>query len=286
MCFYISYKIIDRLSLFITGLFVIAIFTWVVPKATEALIDKKKEKIKEQTEIAWSIIHHYHSLAEQKIIPENKAMENAKNAIRNIRYGPEMKDYFWINDSRPYMIMHPFAVKLEGKDLSDNRDRQGKAIFVEMAQVCKQKGNGFVEYMWQYKDDATHIVPKISYVKLFDGWDWIVGTGMYIEDVNEEIAIWRNTIIAVISVIAIIAIVLATLLSKSISRRLQNTAEMMETIASGNLNINVENEITDEIGNMLNSFQEVISILQKILLDTDNLITTIKEGNLNSRGDG
>ncbi|RPJ79296.1 MAG: chemotaxis protein, partial [Deltaproteobacteria bacterium] len=210
----ISTKII-LLGLFITMLFVVTILAWVVPKAGEALIEKKKEKIREQTEIAWSVAGYYHGLAENNSLSIDKAMEEAKNAIRAMRYGSEMKDYFWINDSRPYMIMHPFSKDLEGKDLSDNRDKQGKALFVEFVKVCKENGHGFVEYMWQYKDDATRIVPKISYVKKFAAWDWIIGTGMYIEDVNEEIAAWRNTIIAVIAVIAILAVVLAMLLSRS-----------------------------------------------------------------------
>ena len=57
-----------------------------------------------------------------------------------------------------------------------------------MVEVCKQEGSGFVEYMWQWKDDASRIVPKLSYVKGFEPWDWIIGTGIYIEDVKEEIS--------------------------------------------------------------------------------------------------
>jgi methyl-accepting chemotaxis protein len=280
----ISIKII-LLGLFITMLFVVTILVWVVPKAADALIEKKKEKIREQTEIAWSVAGYYHGLVENNTLSKDKAMVEAKNAIRALRYGSEMKDYFWINDSRPYMIMHPFSKDLEGKDLSGNRDKQGKALFVEMVKVCQQNGSGYVEYMWQYKDDATRIVPKISYVKKFEAWDWIIGTGMYIEDVNEEIAAWRNTIIAVIAVIAILAVVLAMLLSRSISHRLRKTSEMMEAIANGDLNIHIKNDTTDEIGVMLNSFQKVVVILQKILSDITCLITTVKEGNLNSRGD-
>ncbi|RJP83709.1 MAG: HAMP domain-containing protein [Desulfobacteraceae bacterium] len=280
----ISMKIVF-LGLFITMLFVATILVWVVPKAADALIDKKKEKIREQTEIAWTIAVYYHDLAEKKVLSESKAMEEAINTIRILRYGPEMKDYFWINDSRPYMIMHPFSKDLEGKDLSGNRDPQGKALFAEMVKVCRQDGHGFVDYMWQYKDDATRIVPKISYVKRFAPWDWIIGTGMYIEDVNEEIGAWRNTIIGVIAVIALIAVVLAMLLSRSISHRLRNTSEMMEAIADGKLDIKIENDTKDEIGDMLSSFQKVVLILQKILSDINNLITVVKEGNLNSRGD-
>ncbi len=117
-----------------------------------------------------------------------EAQETAIAMIKNMRYGSEGKDYLWINDFRPYMIMHPFRSDLNGKDVSDYSDPTGKRLFVEMAQVCERSGQGFVHYIWQWKDNAQKLVPKISYVKTFKPWKWILGTGIYIEDVNEGIA--------------------------------------------------------------------------------------------------
>ena len=105
-----------------------------------------------------------------------------------MRYGPESKDYFWINDMQPRLIMHPYRTDLEGKDIAGFTDPSGKHLFVEVVRTVKNSGAGYVDYQWQWKDDPDRIVPKISYVKGFDPWGWIIGTGIYVEDVHTEIA--------------------------------------------------------------------------------------------------
>lgn len=84
------------------------------------------------------------------------------------------------------MIMHPYKSELDGKDLRDFKDPQGKRLFVEMASVSQAHGGGFVDYLWP-KHDAVEPVPKVSYVKLFKPWNWIIGSGVYTDDVALEI---------------------------------------------------------------------------------------------------
>jgi len=103
--------------------------------------------------------------------------------IENLRYGPEMKDYFWINDTNPTMIMHPYKPQLNGKDLSQSKDPNGKKLFVEMVKTCRENGEGFVDYFWP-KYGADKPQPKVSFVKLFKKWNWIIGTGMYVDDIE------------------------------------------------------------------------------------------------------
>ena len=116
-------------------------------------------------------------------VAEAKLQANSAAIIENLRYGPESKDYFWINDMHPTMIMHPYKPKLNGKDLSQIKDPNGKKLFVEFAKVCREKGEGFVDYYWP-KYGADKPQPKVSFVKLFKKWNWIIGTGMYIDDVE------------------------------------------------------------------------------------------------------
>jgi len=103
--------------------------------------------------------------------------------IGALRFGPENKDYFWINDMQPRMIMHPYKPELNGKDLSDSKDPNGKRIFVEFVKVCREKGEGFVDYYWP-KYGADKPQPKLSFVKFFKEWDWVVGTGIYVDDIE------------------------------------------------------------------------------------------------------
>ena len=78
----------------------------------------------------------------------------------------------------PHIIVHPYRPDLEGKDISEFADPNGKRLFVEFVKVVKAKKAGYVDYEWQWKDDPGRIVPKISYVKGFEPWGWIVGTGI------------------------------------------------------------------------------------------------------------
>ncbi len=172
-------------------------------------MDRKREMITELTNTATSILAKYHKDELDGILTREEAQSTAISRIQYLRYGEENKDYFWITDMQPVMVVHPYRPDLNGKDLSDFEDSHGKKMFVEFVNVVKKDKHGYVEYMWQWKDDATQIVPKLSYVKGFEPWGWIVGTGIYIEDVKAEIAVLtrRFTIISII-ISFIIALIL------------------------------------------------------------------------------
>ena len=138
------------------------------------------------------------------------ARRRAVEELRRLRYGPESKDYFWINDMHPYLIMHPYRPDLEGKDISGFSDPNGKKLFVEFVKTVKNGGAGYVDYQWQWKDDPQRIVPKISYVKGFDPWGWIIGTGIYVEDVRAEIAAITRRLTAVCLAILLLIIGLSS----------------------------------------------------------------------------
>ncbi len=148
----------------------------------------KREMIKELTNSAWSILSKYESDERDGLLTREEAQNTARSRIQYLRYGDENKDYFWITDMTPVMIMHPFRNDLNGKDLTNFTDPHGKKLFVEFVETVKTSENGYVDYMWQWKDDSLRIVPKLSYVKLFKPWAWVIGTGIYIEDVKKEIS--------------------------------------------------------------------------------------------------
>jgi len=106
--------------------------------------------------------------------------KKAAHLIGQLRYGPEKKDYFWINDMQPVMVMHPYKPQLNGKDLSGVEDPAGKKLFVEFVKVCRQKGAGFVAYQWP-RYGGKEPLPKLSYVKLYEPWNWVIGSGVYLE---------------------------------------------------------------------------------------------------------
>ncbi|MDD2386751.1 MAG: cache domain-containing protein [Bacteroidales bacterium] len=169
-------------------LFVVSLFFIVIPLFENAMLDRKREMIAELTNTATSILEKYHNDEKAGLISTEEAQQTAISRIEYLRYGEENKDYFWITDMQPKMIVHPYRPDLNGKDLSNFEDSHGKKIFVECVKVVINSQHGYLEYMWQWKDDPSYIVPKLSYVKAFKPWGWIVGTGIYIEDVKAEIA--------------------------------------------------------------------------------------------------
>jgi methyl-accepting chemotaxis protein len=115
------------------------------------------------------------------ILAENQ--ESIAKFIGTLRYGSENKDYFWINDMHPRMLIHPYKPELNGQDLSDIKDPNGKKLFMEFVKVCREKGQGFVNYLWP-KYGADKPQPKLSFVKLFKEWGWVIGTGAYTDDIE------------------------------------------------------------------------------------------------------
>ncbi|MCP4221140.1 MAG: PAS domain S-box protein [bacterium] len=193
------------------ALFVVSIFAVIIPTFKSNIMERKREMIRELTNSAWSVLKEFADEEKKGAISSEEARKRAIADIRHIRYGVERKDYFWLTDTEPKMIMHPYKPQLEGMNLSgaEGRDSMGKQLFVEMVKICARQQHGYVEYMWQWKDDSTRIVPKLSYVKSFKPWGWIIGTGIYLEDVKEEISAMTGRLITIsILIIVIISLLL------------------------------------------------------------------------------
>ena len=142
-----------------------------------------------------SILKHYRGLAKAGKMTESEAQKQALEMIRQIRYDGVI-GYVWVNDtSKPYpkMLMHPTVPSLNGKVLDDPKYNTAlgikKNLFQAFLEVCEKHGEGFVDYLWPKPspDGLIPDVPKLSYVRHFKPWDWIVGTGIYIDDARNDI---------------------------------------------------------------------------------------------------
>ena len=186
-------------------LFVMTIFFLVIPLFEAHLMEGKREIILSQTESAWSALQAFAAREHSGELSRPEAQRRAVALLRMLRYGPESKDYFWINDMQPRLIMHPYRTDLEGQDIAGFEDPSGKRLFVEFVNVVNARGAGYVDYLWQWMDDPERIVSKISYVKGFKPWNWIIGTGIYVEDVRAQIAaITRKLLLFCIAITAVI----------------------------------------------------------------------------------
>jgi len=191
-------------SLLMILLFAGSIFLYLLPSLQTAFMNFKKETIHELTGSVINTLGHLRDRADSGDISQEEARKMGLELIKAMRYGPEGKDYFWINDTTPRMIMHPYRPDLEGKDLSDYKDKAGKQLFVEFVDTVRKHDGGFVAYYWQWKDQPEKVVKKLSYVHEFKPWGWIIGTGLYLDDVKEEMAGYRNRITAIFLAILLI----------------------------------------------------------------------------------
>jgi len=187
-------------------LFITSVFTIIIPEFHDNLLNKKKEMIKELTNSAISVVNHSIKLEKENLLTKEMAQKRAIQAIENMRYGNENKDYFWITDMFPKMIIHPYRKDLIGKDLTnykDKNDKSGKKLFVEFVKIVKLSEEGYFKYLWQWKDDSSKIFPKLSFVKKIPHWNWVIGTGIYINDVEEEIQALTNHLIMTFGILSL-----------------------------------------------------------------------------------
>ncbi len=191
-------------------LFVLTIFLLLAPHFEARLMESKREMIRELIEVAWSTLNVYAEKEKAGELTRVESQNRAVEHLRSLRYGSESKDYFWINDMHPRIIMHPYRPELEGRDVSEFTDPSGKRLFVECVDIVKSRGSGYVDYEWQWKDDPGRIVPKISYVKGFEPWGWMVGTGVYVEDVRAGIADVSRRMTVICLIILVVVCLLLT----------------------------------------------------------------------------
>lgn len=212
-------KVWQRLLMLVVTAF--AIFATIAVESldslNEVLRDERGANIRQLVESAETLLAHYHSLETEGKLSRDDAQEAAKTAIRTLRY--DKSEYFWINDMQPRMIMHPTKPELDGKDLSDIRDPQGKTLFMAMVEVVRREGAGKVEYMWP-KPGSEKPQPKISFVKGFQPWGWVIGTGVYTSDIDASFRhhALDTAILALVGVLVLGAI--SWLMARSIMHQL------------------------------------------------------------------
>lgn len=205
-----------------------SIFFWLYPKIKTNMINAKYLKTRHLVEAAWSIIDHYAGLESAGTLTTRAAQTAAKTAVKHIRY--EEREYFWINDTHPYMVMHPTNPKLNNTDISKVKDPNGKTLFSEMATLAARDGHGFVDYYWP-KPGSDTPVPKISFVKLHPAWNWVVGSGIYIDDVKKETDQIFYTISGAILFVTVIGLVISYIMAKGISRPINRIIDRLNTVS-------------------------------------------------------
>ncbi|ADG93599.1 methyl-accepting chemotaxis sensory transducer with Cache sensor [Arcobacter nitrofigilis DSM 7299] len=241
----------------------------------EVEYEEKTLELTHNIEIITNLITQY----QKKYADEGKSQ--VIELIKNIKFGND--GYFWIYNLNGKMIMHPFKPSLDGTDISKTKDSNGKIFFQEMQKVIKDKGEGKVHYFWA-KPNSSKTEEKLSYIKLFKPWGWVIGTGMYIDDIESEIAEIKvqntqqiGSIILKVSIFTLIIVVFSyfvvlfffdKMVKKPLERFKINFNNFLDFITMvSNKYIPDENTNSDEIGELTLLINETALEIDKKLKD-------------------
>lgn len=205
----------------------------------EGIWNQRRQQLTSLTEIAHSIAQAEHSAAMAGKKSMNEAMATAKRMIGALRFNGQ--DYFWINDTQPQMVMHPIKPALDGSDLTEFKDPTGKRLFVEFVNTTKAHGKGFVGYLWP-KPGSADPVAKLSHVTAFTPWDWIIGTGVYVDDLEALFMQQAKIDGAIIAGVVLACLFLSMLIASNIASSIRIMSRSMEQIAEGKLDSFDENQ--------------------------------------------
>ena len=226
------------------------------------LEEQKRLATKHVVESAHGALVHFHALETSGKLSREQAQQQAVAAVKALRY--EGSEYFWINDMHPTMIMHPIKPELDGKDLSATADPNGKKLFVEFVDEVKRNGAGFVAYYWP-KPGADRPVPKISYVKGFAPWGWVIGSGIYVDDVDAEFRSSARYFAGLLAVVVLVLGIAASSLIRQTVGPLRKAIAVASAVAKGDLSSKIDVTSKDETGQLLQALNEMDESLRKVV---------------------
>lgn len=233
---------------------IIAAFVTVVVVAVIGLMsvrtimtEERQEKIKTVVEAATSTVAHYHGLAKNGTLTEAEAKTQAAAALRALRY--DGSQYVFATDERGTMLFHGVAPQLEGQDMIAIDKKKGHTTTTRMLEAAVA-GGGFVSYLWE-RDKGKPAVPKIAYSQTFPGWNWVIGSSLYVDDLNEAFRAKAMVNALGIGLLMLLVGSAVFLTVRSITRRISTLVSATHAIAAGDTGHAIEGgERQDELGAM------------------------------------
>ncbi len=246
------------------------VMLFVLPAVLEQATQGRRYAIRSLVQTATQLVAEYDARAAAGEMTLEDAKKRAFKSIGNLRYGSN--DYFWINDMKPVMIMHPLKPEMNGKELAEYKDPNGKLLFIAMLDVCKANGEGFVDYVW---DKGGKLTPKVSYVKLYKPWGWVIGSGVYLDDIQRDVNALRWKILGATALMLIVFVVLAYVIGTLITRPLRGAVVTLKQVSEGDLTVDVIVESNDETGQMMLAMKNMVEKLRAMFSDISGGVQTL-----------
>ena len=243
----------------------------------EELYNSSKERTRNLVQSTMTMVEHFHERQQSGELSEEEARRRAAEAVRGLRYGDD--NYFWIHNMDLVMVMHPFSGDLEGEKLGGYEDANGVHLFAEMNKIIRNEGgSGFVPYHWP-KPGFDEPVRKISYVQRFEPWDWVIGTGIYLDQQEAQYASAMSGIITLAVIGFLILIGGSFLIVRSVTRPMAAAATAMESIATGegDLTRRLDESGSDEVARVAGGFNSFVERIQSMVRELRDVVSTNQE---------
>ena len=254
-------------SLFLLIVFIITLFFFIIPKARAQYISQRELQIKNLSEVAISVID-----AQNKLVEEGKkdvvtAQKTALERIRQIKYGTESTGYFWVQNDKSIVISHPIAA-LENKTPENVDPRYSDALRKVMKMtdgIVLDKKNKSIIYDW-YNDTAASYGKKMSYLSYYEPWGWIIGNGVFIDDIQGDIDRLLFDIVLIGIILAVASFILSLLFSIAIVRSKINAEKTQNALAESINKVKTKEEQFETIFNISPFSIVIIRISDDVIL--------------------
>lgn len=244
------FRISTRLYLLVgLSLFVVTLAMAVTLSTTaDQLLEERKDLLRTVDEVAVSIVQKRFADVQNGALSEDEAREAALAELAGVRYGES--GYLWVNDLQQVVLMHPIKPELNGKDVTDMKDPDGKALWVEFVNVAKAEKSGFVDYRWP-KPGIDEPVRKLSHVTLFEPWGWVIGNGVYVDDLDAKVWASAKKTAAIAAAGCLFMVIGALSIIRSVTRPIRHLQTAMNKIAAEDFAAAVPDvNRGDEVGDM------------------------------------
>ncbi|MEY2683271.1 MAG: hypothetical protein RJA09_415 [Pseudomonadota bacterium] len=251
---------------------------WLLNAQTQNARQDRMDATRQHVEVAHGLLVWAHAEETAGRLSREAAQQWAAQAVSGLRY--DKTEYFWINDMVPKVVMHPTNPKLNGQDVSGLKDPNGLALFKAFVDTVRRDGQGFVAYQWP-KPGSDKPVDKLSYVKGFDPWGWVIGSGIYVDDLRGE----QQQRWAMVGTVTLVALIVAGYLFLSFYRvmdgGLKETRRHLRAMTDGDLTTSPSPWGNDEAAQLmfeLRAMQDSLrQMVQRVRLCSDEILRSSNE---------
>ncbi len=246
------------------------------------LTETRKTALKTQVELSYGILQHYHRLAATGELSEEAAKRAALQALEVMRAESDTY-YFNVYDTGYRLLMHPFRKDLVGKDMKDFHTDDGVRIYYDQVEAARA-GGGFVNYRWA-KPGSKGDVEKVAYAGLFAPWNWVVSSGVYMDDVQKQALVFTAIMTVSGGVLVLIVLALSWVIGNRIAVPLKQATAVAEGIAAGKLDSHIGPQPHDETGRLLDAMAGMQQQLHAVITGQREMARRHDGGELSYRID-